>query len=85
MEPRIWHSTYLYSIAAAQQKIRELTRQAQDYLTAHQHDKLPDVLKAASKLQHHNSRIFKTIDRTERRLAAIAEQVAKEAPEVKNA
>ena len=39
-------------------------------------------MKAAEKLQHHNNKLFKIIDRTERKLIAIAKKVAQEAKQV---
>lgn len=73
------------AVATNERKIRQLTAQAEGYLTTHQHKKLPDLLEAASKLQHHNSRLFRTIDRTERQLVTLAEQAAKEAKRVGDA
>jgi hypothetical protein len=73
------------AVAVNERRIRELTRQAQAYLNANQYNRLPDLLKEASKLQHHNSRIFRTIDRTEKNLAAVAAEVAKDVKEVNRA
>jgi len=68
--------------AANEKRIRELTQQAEKCAENNDYQKLADLLKAAEKLQGHNSKIFAIIDRTEAKLTAIAEAVAKEANEV---
>ncbi len=65
--------------AANESRIRELTRLAQEYLGAHNYRGLYDALKAAEKLQKHNSSLFKIIQSTERRLDSAAEKLAREA------
>ena len=70
------------AVAANEKRIRERTQQAEKYAAEYDYRKLTDILKATEKLQKHNSKLFKFIDRTETRLSAIAEQVAKEAGEV---
>jgi len=67
--------------AANEKRIRHLTQEAQKCAEAHDYRKLAEVLKAAEKLQRHNSKLFAIIDRTEAKLTAIAERVAKEAQE----
>ncbi len=65
--------------AANETRIRELTCLAQEQLGSHNHRGLCDALKAAEKLQKHNSSLFKIIQSTERRLDAAAEKLAREA------
>jgi hypothetical protein len=64
---------------ANETKIRELTRLAQECTAAHDYRKLHDALKAAEKLQKHNSSLFQIIDRTEKRLLSAARKAAEEA------
>jgi hypothetical protein len=70
------------AVAENEREIKELTRKAQKYTTNFEHQKLCDCLKAAQKLQHHNSKIFKIIDRTEAKLTAIAKNVARQVKQV---
>jgi hypothetical protein len=64
---------------ANESRIRELTKLAQGYLGSHDYRGLYDALKAAEKLQKHNSSLFKIIQSTERRLDAAAQKLAREA------
>jgi hypothetical protein len=66
------------AVAENEKHIRELTEQARQYTARYDHRKLVETLKAAEKLQHHNSRLFKLIDHTERKLGALARTIAKE-------
>lgn len=66
------------AVAENERRIRELTAQAQEYAAGYNHQRLYETLKAAEKLQHHNTKLFKIIDRTEHKLSAIAKDVAKE-------
>jgi hypothetical protein len=70
------------AVAENEYRIRELTTQAQTYTANYDFRKLTDALKAAQKLQQHNSRLFKIIDHTENKLSAIAKKVAQEAKQV---
>jgi len=63
------------AVAENERRIRELTAKAQDYTANHNHQKLTETLKAAEKLQHHNSKLFKIIERTENKLSAIAKKI----------
>jgi hypothetical protein len=65
------------AVAATEQRIRELTREAEACLAAHDYARLHDVLKSAERLQKHNTHLFKLIDRSEEKLAATARRVAK--------
>lgn len=66
------------AVAANEQRIRRLTQEAQAYLAANDYRSLHGALEAAAKLQKHNSRLFRLIDRTEARLAAAAKKVARQ-------
>jgi hypothetical protein len=70
------------AVAENEYRIRELTSQAQKYTANYDYQKLTDSLKAAEKLQKHNSHLFKIINRTEGTLSAIAKKIAKETREV---
>jgi len=71
-----------HAVAENEKRIRELTASAQEYTAKHDHQQLYRTLKAAERLQHHNSKLFKIIERTEHKLSAIAKAVAKEVKEV---
>jgi len=71
-----------HAVGENEKRIRELTQKAQEYTAKHDHQQLYHTLKAAEKLQHHNSKFFKIIERTEHRLSTMAKAVAKEVKEV---
>jgi hypothetical protein len=64
------------AVAANELRIRQLTRRAQQYAARYDYRRLSECLKAAEKLQHHNSRLFKLIERTEGKLSTVARKVA---------
>lgn len=66
------------SVAENERRIIELTQKARQYAAHYDHRQLTDCLKAAEKLQHHNSRLFKIIERTEAKLSAIAKKVVEQ-------
>ena len=70
------------AVAENERRIRELTSMAQQYTARYDYQKLTATLKAAEKLQQHNSKLFKIIDRTEGKLTAVAKKIAKETKEV---
>ena len=70
------------AIAANEKRIRELTDKAQQCATRYDHRGLVDCLKHAEKLQKHNSRVFKTIERTEAKLTSVIRQVAAQAKQM---
>ena len=70
------------SVAENEQRVRQLTSQAQMYTSKNDRRKLHDTLKAAEKLQHHNSRLVKIIQRQESKLSAIAKKVAQEVSKI---
>ena len=70
------------AVAEYEIRIRDLTRQAKAYTVNHDYQKLKGCLNAALRLQHHNTRLLKIIQRTEGKLSAIAKKVAKQIQEV---
>jgi len=70
------------AVAENERRIRLLTDDAQRYTANHNHQKLVDCLKHAQKLQHHNSKLFKIIDRTENKLTTIARNIVKDIKQV---
>jgi len=68
--------------AEIEQRIRQLTYQAQQQAARYNYAGLNQTLKAAEKLQRQNSRLFKIIQRTEGKLTAIAQKVTSEVKEV---
>lgn len=72
------------SVAENEKRIRELTRQAQIYAAKYDHRGLHDTIKAAEKLQHHNTKLLKIIARTEARLSAAAKKFANEVTKIDN-
>ncbi|HBG27638.1 MAG: hypothetical protein A2Y10_10450 [Planctomycetes bacterium GWF2_41_51] len=70
------------SVAENESRIKELTRQAQQYTARYDFRKLTDCLKAAENLQKHNSQLFKLIGQTENKLSAIARKIASEAKQI---
>ena len=73
------------AVAANESKIKQLTQMAEKYAQRREYRKLTDLLKNAEKLQKHNSKLFKIIDRTGAQLTALAERIAKEVREVSGA
>jgi hypothetical protein len=70
------------AVAENERRIIDLTRDAQRYASRYDHRQLTGCLKAAEKLQHHNSRLIKLIERTESKLSAVAKKVAQESRQV---
>ena len=68
--------------AEAERRIRELTKDAAEALQRHEYPKVTRLLESASKLQAHNTRLFKIIDRTETKLITLAQRVTQSTPEV---
>ena len=66
------------TVAENERRIRQLSRKAQELTGRYDFKGLHDSLKAAEKLQQHNSRLFKIIERTEKKLSAIAQRIAHE-------
>jgi hypothetical protein len=70
------------AVAENERRIIDLTRNAQQYASQYDHRQLTGCLKAAEKLQHHNSKLIKLIERTENKLSAVAKKVARESRQV---
>jgi hypothetical protein len=64
------------AVAENERRIRELTQKAQECATRYDHKGLVDCLKHAERLQKHNSRLFKIIERTEAKLTTLVRQIA---------
>ena len=72
-------------VASNEGTVRDLTRQAQAYVAAHEHQKLTEVLEAAQKIQQRCTRLFKLIEHTERKLILTAKRAARRSREVSRA
>ena len=70
------------SVAENEKRIRELTQKAQEYTAKYDYKKLVEALKDAEKLQHHNSKLIKIIEQTEKKLSAIAKKIASEVKQI---
>ncbi len=63
------------AVAENERRIRGLTQKAQRHTTQYDYRGLVDCLQRAERLQKHNTRLFKIIERTEAKLTAVAQQV----------
>ncbi len=70
------------AVAENEKRIRRLTDQAQRHSANCDYQKLVNCLKQAEKLQHHNSKLIKIINRTEGKLSGIAKEAARKAKRV---
>jgi hypothetical protein len=70
------------AVAENEKRIRDLTEKAREYTAKYNHRGLVEALKAAEKLQHHNSKLIKMITRTENKLSATAKRIVKEVKQV---
>jgi uncharacterized small protein (DUF1192 family) len=70
------------AVAEIERRIYQLTREAQKYTAQSNPKKLHDAIKAAEKLQRHNTRLFKIIVRTEDKLTRAAMAVVDKTKEV---
>ena len=70
------------AVTEIERRIRALTFEAQQYAAKSNYPKLHDKLKAAEKLQHHNSRLLRQIEHTEGKLSVVAQKVAKEVRQI---
>lgn len=69
------------AVAENERRIIDLTRRARQYAAQYDQKQLAECLKAAEKLQRHNSRLLKLIRHTENKLSNIAKKVAAQARE----
>lgn len=67
---------------ANEKKIKQLTIQAEKYALEYNFKGLTDIIEKAQKLQDHNSRIFKIIEKTENKLSNLAQKVIDETKQV---
>ena len=70
------------AVAENERRIYQLTREAQKYTSQSEPRKLHDAIKAAEKLQRHNSRLLKIIVRSEDKLTGAAMAVVDKTREV---
>jgi hypothetical protein len=70
------------AVAENERRVRDLTAEAQGALARYDYAKLNELLADAQKLQDHNSKLFKLIDRSEHKLEDIIKRVADEARQV---
>jgi len=70
------------AVAENEKRICELTEMAKEYTNSYNHQKLFETIKAAEKLQHHNSRLIKIIEHTENKLSAIAKKIVSEVKQI---
>ena len=70
------------AVAEFERNIKDLTIRAQRTLANHEFRKVEDLLKEAEKLQTHNSKLLKQIERTEEKITRITEQIANKITEV---
>ena len=70
------------AVAENERRIRDLTQDAQKAVARYDYRRLAELLEAAEKLQAHNSKLLKIIERTEEKLAHVAKSVAKDALQV---
>jgi len=65
------------SVAETERRVRELTKEAENAVTRYDYAHVNELLERAEKLQAHNEKLIRIIDRTERKLGKIAEDLAK--------
>lgn len=65
------------AVAETERRVKQLTQDAEQAAARYDYRKVNDLLEEAEKLQAHNQRLFKIIERTEQKLLRIAEELAK--------
>jgi len=70
------------AVTENERRIRALTAEAEGALARYDYPKLNSLLDAAAKLQKHNSKLLKLIDRSEHKLEDLVKRIAEEAHEV---
>ncbi len=70
------------AIAENERRIKDLTQKAQKRTGQYDHRGLVECLKQAERLQEHNSKLFKIIERTEHTLTSLAKRIAAQADKV---
>ena len=66
------------AVAETERQVRELTKEAEDAVTRYDYARVTELLERAEKRQAHNEKLIRIIDRTERKLAKISKDLAKE-------
>ena len=66
------------AVAETELRIRQLTQTAMQQAKQYNHQGLFHTLKQAEKLQSHNGKLFKVIERTEKPLTSLIQKVSKE-------
>lgn len=64
------------AVAETERRVRELTKEAETAVSRYDYARVNELLERAEKLQAHNEKLLRIIDRTERRLGKIAEDLA---------
>jgi hypothetical protein len=67
------------AVAENERRIKVLTREAHDVVARYEFQKVEGLLKAAERLQGHNAKLCKRIERTEQKLIDVAQKAAGEA------
>ncbi len=70
------------AVAEIERRIKDLTRQAEQYAANYNYKKLDETLNMAEKLQNYNSKLIKSIQHTEENLSCIAKKVANEVKQI---
>jgi hypothetical protein len=65
------------AVAETERRVKQLTQDAEQAAARYDYRKVNELLEEAEKLQTHNQRLFKIIERTEQKLLRIAEELAK--------
>ena len=71
-------------VSENENRVRLLTKEAKTCVENYQYRRFDEIIKQAEKLQSHNSKIVKLIERTERKLSRLAQTIAKQAKGVDN-
>lgn len=70
------------AVAEFERRIRDLTQRAEACLARHDYRPVEGLLEEAARLQAHNARLLRLIERTEQRLLSVARQIAGSGTEV---
>jgi len=65
------------AVAETERRVRELTKEAEQAVGRYDYAEVNELLERAEKLQAHNEKLFRIIERTERKLGKIAEELGK--------
>lgn len=70
------------AVASNERRVRELTAAAREALARYDYPKLYDLLDQAEKLQQHNDKLLSGIERTEKKLTRLVNDVAQDAQRI---